>query len=207
MFAMTSESTGESAGGISIEMEKVGGVSNSGDARAALLAAWEALNASLPDQAVTAFRTAVHNGASQLAGGDQEIELADIYIDAATGLSLCGSAHCEEAAQILQQAVELKTKRDGECNIECGRIYRQLSMIQSSSKSYSKAVASMRKAIDIFEALAVVGEAPDPDETAKLYSDLRGLLSQEDAQLNEGKKVMSNLAPHCVADEYDDDEK
>ncbi|HEY9760163.1 MAG TPA: tetratricopeptide repeat protein [Oculatellaceae cyanobacterium] len=143
--------------------------------------AWEQVNTGNSDTAAQLFRGAI--GLAESEFGSDTLETAQVYTDVSTGLFLLGEQNYEEAANLLDRALHIQTAVEGECNLGCARLHRQLASMHNSRKDYEKAVASLQKAVDIFEALEVFGsEDIDAEEKDALYKDLRKTLLRADEQ-------------------------
>lgn len=141
--------------------------------------AWEQVNTGNSDAAADLFRGAV--GLAESEFGSDTLDTARVFTDVSTGLFLLGEQNYEEAVSLLDRALLIQTAVEGECNLGCARLHRQLASMHNSRRNYEKAVVSLQKAIDIFEVLDVFGsEDIDAQEKDSLYTDLRKTLLRAD---------------------------
>jgi tetratricopeptide (TPR) repeat protein len=140
--------------------------------------AWEQVNAGDTEKAAQLFRGAIDLAESEF--GDDTLETARILTDVSTGLYLLGSEHYVEACELLERALEIQTSVEGECNIGCARLHRQLAAMHNSREEYEKAILSLQKAVDIFESIDAFGGTVDASEKDALYIDLKKTLLRAD---------------------------
>jgi hypothetical protein len=133
--------------------------------------AWEQVNGGNTASAAELFR-----GALTLANAELDatsIEFAKVMTDVSTGLFLLGEPYYEESTRLLTQAIKIQSGAEGELNIGCGRLHRQLAVMHNARKDFENSASSFGKAVDVFEALAAFGRDVDPVEKKSLYEDLR----------------------------------
>ena len=160
--------------------------------------AWEQVNAGDTAKAAELFRDAVGLAEAQL--GDETVETARVLTDVSTGLYLLGGDFYVEAADLLERALEIQTAIDGECNINCARLHRQLAAMHNSREEYEKAILSLEKAVDIFEAIDAIGGEVDASEKDALYTDLKKTLLRADERsedLDEDESPAKRLMINC----------
>lgn len=107
---------------------------------------------------------------------------ADAYVIASNGLSLSGNHKI--AAELLSLAIEIRPANEGECNLVCGHLHRLLATELKYLGDYGHAIASIRKAIDIYETVCLFGVEADAHEIDWLYKELHELLNLEDEVQN-----------------------
>lgn len=159
---------------------------------------WERLNAGDAEQAAQLFHAAIAMTESEF--GAVNLETARVFVDIGAGLFSCGERNYDEAIQLLDRALRIQVSVEGECDIGCARLHRQLASMQMSRKNYEGAVVSYRKAIDIFLAVSVFGPAVDSKEKDSLYKDLKTALLRADELSEEpdGEESAMSRLHHCV---------
>jgi len=167
--------------------------------------AWEKINEGQLQKAADIFEMALFEARKALT--QESIELADFITDLGSGLFLCGEDNYEPAAQLIREAIEIRSKVTGEANVQLGRLYRQLASMLQTEKKYTESVAAMRKTIDIFEVMKSLGASFEEGELAKMYKDLAAVLRLEDAAAQEtGENQEDPRSLRGCTHVHDDDE-
>jgi tetratricopeptide (TPR) repeat protein len=158
--------------------------------------AWEQVNDGNTASAAELFRGALTLASAELDA--TSVDLAKVMTDVSTGLFLLGEPYYEESTQLLAQAIEIQSEAEGELNIGCARLHRQLAVMYNARKDFENSASSFGKAMDVFEALAAFGRDVDPVEKKSLYEELRVALRNADAARGEeeGESAAHRLN-HC----------
>lgn len=158
--------------------------------------AWEQVNAGNPKAAADLFRGALTLADSYL--DVASVERAKVMTDVSSGLFLLGEPYYEESTNLLSQAIEILSAAEGELNIGCGRLHRQLAVMYNARNDFESGANSLSKAIDVFEALEAFGFEVDSDEKNLLYKEIAiARRKADEARGPEDGEPASSRLHHC----------
>jgi hypothetical protein len=129
--------------------------------------AWSKLRSGETVAAAAAFNEVAQEAARAFPPGS--VQLAHFLNEVGVGLFMVGPSYAHGSLAHLSQALKLFAGLKGTASLECGRIHRQLSAIYASSGMHQRAIASLRRAAEIFEALVSsdLGEESGPVPVAR----------------------------------------